>query len=258
MLNHIRIASSRLLLGILCLSLLFLSLHAFSFQLDTRVRVAGSSSIRVAPPEPKQHNDDIDMETSYIQQQQQQQEEGLDLETYMTLPVEQYVLVPMPLNAKLSRQDDAFLLTVPPLQFFSLKVQPLVTAQVQLTPNQVTITSTQCRLQSPDHSESSYLERVQLNDRFQFCATTTLTWNTTEHCIFADTHIQVDVDPPPPFGKLPRRLLETTGNAAMRISMNYIIQSFLRGLAQDYQKWAHNSEYRQARESLSASIVQQQ
>ena len=195
------------------------------FQFDTKVRVTSSSSIHVPP----------------------QSDNAVNLEKYMTLPVEQYVLVPMPMNSKLSRQDDHFLLTVPPLQFLSLQVQPFVTAQVQMTPTQVVITSTDCQLQCPD--EASYLERVQLNDRFRFVQTTTLTWD--ESNIFAKAQIKVDVDPPPPFHKLPRRLLQATGNAAMRLSLNFLIVSFLKGLAKDYEHWAQNADYRQARQELS-------
>ena len=205
--------------------------NALAFQLDTKVRVQSSRSI-------------------HVEKSAAAAGSAVNLNTYMTLPVEQYVLVPMPLNAKLSKSDDEFLLTVPPLKFFNLEVQPLVKAQVILEADKVVITSHQCRLQSPN--EASYIEKVNLNDRFQFQAQCVLTWDEQEdHTIFAHTQIHVDVDPPPPFSKLPRSVLEATGNAAMRISMNYIIQSFLKGLAMDYQKWAHDDEYRQTRRALS-------
>ena len=214
------------------LIILFFLKCTVAFDLATKVRVQSNNSIQVIRPE----------------QPSSPLRPDISLESYMTLPVEQYVLVPMPLNAKLSRQDDEFLLIVPPMNFFNLQVQPIVTASVILEPNQVVISSKKCRLNSPT-GESSYIEKVRLNDRFQFYASCTLSWDTEN--IFASTKIKVDVDPPRPFDKLPRKLLETTGNTAMRLSMNYIIRSFLKGLSQDFYRWSEDEEYREQRGALS-------
>eukprot|EP00977_Amphora_coffeiformis_P011839 scaffold2903_cov170-Amphora_coffeaeformis.AAC.16 len=255
---------------------------ALTFRLDTKVRVHGSSSISVPPPPSHDNNNNK-------QEEDRQHKHKTSLNTYMTLPVEQYVLVPMPLNSKLSRvesknHENEFLLQVPPIQFWSLQVQPLVTAQVVLDPDRVRITSNQCRLQSP---EESYIERVRLNERFNFSVSCTLTWEdddeeeeveekeeydnsrqqqydeekiTGKRMIYAETQIHVNVDPPRPFHRIPKSALEAAGSAAMKVSMNYLIRSFLRGLVQDYHKWASDPTYRTQRaslSSLSSSLVQQ-
>jgi len=253
---------------------------ALSFRLNTKVRVHGST--RIAVPSPPSH--DSNSHEREIQQCK------TDLSTYMTLPVEQYVLVPMPLNSKLSRlesnnHENKFLLQVPPIRFWNLQIHPLVTAQVVLESDKVHITSNQCLLQSP---EESYIERVRLNERFDFSVSCTLTWKDHDDddyddgydievekhdnsqredvgednsvrqkmrngMIHAETQIHVNVDPPPPFHRIPRSALETAGNTAMRISMNYLIRSFLRGLVEDYHIWASDATYRAQRASLSLS-----
>ena len=62
---------------------------------------------------------------------------GLSLSRYMRLPVEQYVDVPLPMNASMSRvgsgegdEDGLFELAVPGLEFFWLEVQPRVRVRV--------------------------------------------------------------------------------------------------------------------------------
>jgi hypothetical protein len=212
-----------------------------AFELDTKIRVQSRKRIEVFVPPPAADSPFPDEE----------KKQNLSLGTYMTLPVEQYVLVPMPLNADLSRKNDEFCLTVPPMTFFGLQVQPVVSANVILQPNQVVISASKCRLESVTE-ESSYIDDIRLNERFTFEASCTLTWEESPTpSILASTQIHVDVDPPSPFSKLPKKLLEKTGNAAMRLSMNYIIKSFLKGLSKDYCRWARDADYREMRETLS-------
>lgn len=223
-----------------------LSLHlGCAFELDTNIRAKSRKRINVDLPPP------APAEITFAEEKKR----DLSLETYMTLPVEQYVLVPMPLNAVLSRDDDAFRLTVPTMTFFNIKVQPVVSASVILKENQVVISSSKCRLEAPT-GEPSFIDDVRLNERFEFSASCTLTWaETPTPRIFASTEIHVEVDPPSPFDKLPKRILEKTGNAAMRLSMNFIIKSFLKGLSKDYCRWARDAEYREMREALSHNQV---
>ena len=64
----------------------------------------------------------------------------LSLASYMRLPVEQYVDVPLPLGAKMTkyfdetiREDEGFFeLTIPGLKFFTLEVKPVVRVKVSV------------------------------------------------------------------------------------------------------------------------------
>jgi hypothetical protein len=216
--------------------------------------------------------------------------DNVTLTDYMRLPVEQYVLIPMPLGSNLRKLErdlslspsslintsetcttTEFELTVPTIKFFKLSLQPVVYATVQPYPNQVIISSTKCLLLGG----SPFIEKVQLNDRFDFSVNTTLTWEddyltTTnddtisnhdnlrevkkqqqERVINAETCICVNIDIPKPFNTIPKRLIERAGNAAMKVSLHYIQTNFVNNLAIDYIKWSSDSNYRQYRASLS-------
>jgi len=231
---------------------------------DTKVNVDGKATVLITPP-PLQHHTNSN---------------NVTLTHYMQLPVEQYVLIPMPLgsslttrgrvndnNQKLSSNTE-FELVVPTITFFSLSLTPVVYATVQPQENQVIISSNQCILRG-----SPFIEKVQLNDRFDFFVNTTLTWaddttlahyqngdkdiyaNSTACSITAETCIKVDVDVPRPFNTIPKRIIERTGNAAMHISLRYIQASFVDNLAIDYNKWSTDEEYRKYRASLSEKVV---
>jgi len=220
------------------------------FNLDTKVRVNGQAVTNVPIISPT-----TDTTNEYTG----------TLTEYMTLPVEQYALVPMPLNSTLSRlpggTTSEFELKVPPINFLGLEVQPVVEAEVALEPNRVIISSQKCRLNG-----SPFLLRVKMNERFDFRAKAELTWNDTasishdhsvvgsaptENSISAQASIEVDVDRPMPFNAIPKRAVEKMGNTAMRLSMGFVLRSFLRGLSTDYQRWANDPNYRANRSLLT-------
>ncbi|KAL7484741.1 hypothetical protein ACHAW6_010358 [Cyclotella cf. meneghiniana] len=288
-------SSSAIILVILTLAISTLSPTAHSFSLttapsnrfDTTVAVDDKCTVHVHPP-PHARADNV------------------TLTTYMRLPVEQYVLIPMPLGSSLTRvggcnndwrqqsnyladgddnaveptcrsTEELFELVVPTIKFFSLSLQPVVYATVQPQFHRVIISSNKCILHG-----SPFIEKVKLNDRFIFQVRTTLTWNdalsrnqnmptnfdrgtqqiamrhrdkletmSASCSISAETCIHVDVDVPRPFRSIPKAILQSTGNAAMKVSMKYIQASFLQNLARDYEKWAYDLEYRKFRASLS-------
>lgn len=218
---------------------------------DTKVAVAGIATVAITPP-PIHHG----------------LTRNLTLTHYMQLPVEQYVVVPMPLGSSLNRIEKStdhpsdcteFELVVPTISFFQLSLQPVVYAKVQPHHDRVVISSTKCLL-----GGSTFIEKVKLNDRFDFSVNTTLTWEDSfykssidkhggvECSITSETCIKVDVDVPRPFRSIPKRLLERAGNAAMRVSLNYIQANFVNNLAEDFKTWATNHDYRNYRASLSA------
>jgi hypothetical protein len=252
---------------------------------DTKVIVNGRATVVIDTlPPPRQQQDDDDNNAL---------SDNVTLTDYMRLPVEQYVLIPMPLGSNLRKLESnigessasslmnasenctttEFELTVPIIKFFKLSFQPVVYATVQPYPNQVIISSTKCIL-----GGSPFIEKVKLNDRFDFSVNTTLTWEdnddyylttTTnniisnhdnlrevkkqqqERVIHAETCICVNIDIPKPFNTIPKRLIERAGNAAMKVSLHYIQTNFVNNLAIDYIKWSSDSTYRQYRASLS-------
>ena len=109
-----------------------------------------------------------------------------------------------------------------------------------------------------------FISKVHLNERFDFCVTAELMWNddtTTKNnvpassssetaaldssTIFAIAGIEINVDVPRPFNAIPKRVIIPTGETAMQVTLNYLLGSFLQGLAEDYQLWANDSKYRQ-------------
>ena len=56
-----------------------------------------------------------------------------------------------------------------------------------------------------------------------------------------------DVAPPGPFRAMPRGLLQTTGNAVMRVATDQVLRGFLRTLIRDYDAWGSDAAYRDRR-----------
>ena len=161
----------------------------------------------------------------------------------MQLPSSQYVCIPLPARATLTRQvSDEFLLKMPQIQFFDLVVLPQVYCNVITEDDQVTISSTKCTLGGSYAAE-------KLNDCFKFSVVTKFRWidNSNDRRILSTSDILVYVDPPLPFSLLPQRVLETTGNYVMKQALDFIEQSFITSLANDYKRWATDPLYRKQR-----------
>jgi len=174
----------------------------------------------------------------------------------MQLPVEQYCGIALPMKAKLMPAVEVwpervganeFALRVPPLQFLlpgvPLIVEPLVFAQVCTQPSCVEISSDECTL-----SGSPFVESLRLNDRFTFRVRTRLTWNdSATPTMRAESTIEADVETPPLFALVPRRLLERIAASAMSLVLQQLQGTFVRNLAADYAQWATDPRYREAR-----------
>jgi len=269
---------------------------------DTKVSVEGKSiATVVSPPSSFQSLSGEDLDGS------NNNDDDVTLSNYMRLPVEQYVLIEMPLGSSLTKLDnknnninatassldngEEFELVVPEITFFNLTLQPVVLCTVQPLEDKVVIVSDQCFLRG-----SSFIEKTRMNERFDFSVRCTLTWydeqtlvtvkdkeqsaedesdsknkfrfrnredtasndddetncNSSSSSITVTTSIDVDVDVPRPFSSIPKFVIERTGNAAMKLSLKYIQANFARNLAQDYEKWATDGEYRRYRASLSS------
>jgi hypothetical protein len=145
---------------------------------DTKVAVEGKSTASVVPPPPPPliaYDGSTDV----------------TLSNYMRLPVEQYVLIEMPLGSSLTKRDnhnattaaaaayrssnedggEEFELVVPEITFFNLTLQPVVLCTVQPMEDKVVIFSDNCFLRG-----SPFIEKTRLNERFDFRVRCTLTW----------------------------------------------------------------------------------
>ena len=74
-------------------------------------------------------------------------------------------------------------------------------------------------------------------------------------CISGWADIGVGVDPPGPFALLPKKVTEKVGDAVMRTTLKALQTVFLKGLGEDYKKWATDEEYRAAREIAAAEAA---
>lgn len=207
------------------------------------VRKRGGSQLSMA------FNTFVRVESNYEAKCATKTDPGVSLTDYMRLPVEQYVCLQMPLNATLERMaNNQFNLTVPPVRFFHLDVSPVLICDVTQTADSVQIASKQCILRG-----SNYV--VGLNGCYNINVVTKFQWTDTaeKRSIQSSSKIYVEVDPPKPFKYFGKTILESTGSLAMSIALRQIENAFVQSLAKDYERWANDAQYRQARANSGSS-----
>jgi hypothetical protein len=205
--------------------------------------------------------------------------ENLSLDFYMRLPVDSYVVLPLPYGIKLERlpskgkngrpseesycgakTDNYFLLRVPPVEFPGIMVEPKVYCTVQ-TPDEVfgrrpavVVRSCRCVLSG----DSPIIAATKLNERFTFEIETCIKWDEAtrdsndaqgtrgispcqQRTLTAESKLEVKVDPPSLFRVLlPKRALESVGRAAMSFAVKQVESCFINALMNDYEDWAGN------------------
>ena len=177
------------------------------------------------------------------------------LEEYMQLPASQYSCVPMPLNSSLNRIHgtlDQFELKVPPIKINlpiapTVEVRPLVVAKVDVAKDHVLIISSSCEING-----SKIIQDLNINDFFDFLVQVCLTWDTSSaSSITAKSKIELDLKPLPGIFKvIPTNVLENVGNNAIRLSLKYLQNNFMKSLGKDFERWSVDEEYRMEREKL--------
>jgi len=249
---------------------------------------------------------------------------GTSLADYMTLPVSQFALIPMPVGAQLRMVDGGaeeaaqgpacsladrvrlFELLVPPLGFNFPLLPPLrliprvkltVTPADRETGRPVTLCSFSCVLEGGAMADA-------FNSRFTIVVREEIGWREPgghtvsgvlldrmgesgagnegalddcaepDDCDFdADllgdgeegrpggeaiiswVDVSIMVDPPPPFDRLPSRILTGTGNAVVGLALRSLMDSFSRELASDYEHWRSDPDYRSERAAVVGSCV---
>eukprot|EP00873_Tetraselmis_striata_P026357 jgi/Tetstr1/446621/TSEL_034145.t1 len=228
-------------------------------NVSSRAPRFGQSNVRCAanriegsPDEKKSYRVTVTAADKLTVPTSRRHDEGASLDSYMRLPVSNYVNIPLPLDAKLERiDDDVFSLSAPKLQFFNLWVQPVVKTRVVSCEDMVQISAMECVL-----SGSQMVTDLRLTEAIQFSVETQFTWETNPPSITSNSEIKVLVDPPGPFALLPTSQLESSGNSVMRMMLGVLQKTFISELAKDYDRWAVDGEYRDTRAGRPAGAVQ--
>jgi len=198
--------------------------------------------------------------------------EGVCLEDYMTLPVEQYVLLPGLEAERLA--DGQFLFTGPRLRLFSVWIQPLVTMQVASNKAERTVrlSATSCEIRG-----SELIEKTRLNERFHMQMESEITWAVGDGAAAAATEAEAEeaeeglcapeniaaiynkvslnvwAEVVPPFSWMPRRPLEASTSSILQGVIPTLQKLFLKQLSEDYLKWSTDADYRLERSKLSSA-----
>jgi len=182
------------------------------------------------------------------------------LEEYMRLPVEQYAVLD---GANIERLTaNTFRLTVPRLEFFDAWIEPVLEVEVNLQsrPGQhpkVVMTARHCKIHGSD-----FVEQFNLNKKFEMAFRAELKWRANQHLgggqakLMCKTGLEVYCEVTPPFNVLPRATLESGCNAVLGTFSPMIMRLFLSKLADDYSRWSTDEQYRDARRSGSAQMLQ--
>jgi len=167
------------------------------------------------------------------------------LNSYMKGLSQDFSVIKMPLGANLKKLSPTeYEILVPKIQLFEVWFAPRASASVRFLDHRMELASSQCLLEG-----SSHVNDLKLNDVFNLDVKVAFSWKESgsQPTIMSEASIDVDVDVPMPFALIPKPVLETTGNAAFAITLNLMLNGFVEGLAQDYDRWGRDAQLRQQR-----------
>lgn len=128
-------------------------------------------------------------------------------------------------------KDDQFRLTMRPLSFMSLSIQPTVDMRVWADSNAaINVKSIACKIRGVEYIN----QRFSLNLVGQLYPTQV---NQTTY-LKGKADLEVQVELPPPFLLTPKFLLEKAGNGLLLSVLSTIKQRLLHQLLLDYRNWA--------------------
>lgn len=194
---------------------------------------------------------------------------GQGLDDYMTLPVDQYADLPLPLGTYMEKlpapegtpaTDRLFQVVIPSLKFLTLEVRVYMQLRVELLPAThprgrcVHVTATGARV------EGDVADSLRINDNFVVEASTRIRWSNSSEGrggqaqISTDSATVVGVEPPGPFALLPLTTLEQAGGFVISGTVRVMQDVFVRSLADDYRRWATDAVYRGSRAAAVAAL----
>lgn len=132
-------------------------------------------------------------------------------------------------------KDDQFRLTMRPLNFMSLSIQPTVDMRVWADSDAaISVKSSACQIRGVEYIN----QRFSLNLVGQLYPTQV---NQTTY-LRGKADLEVQVELPPPFLLTPKFLLERAGNGLLLSVLSTIKQRLLHQLLLDYRNWATSQE----------------
>ncbi|PSB22210.1 DUF1997 domain-containing protein [Phormidesmis priestleyi ULC007] len=158
------------------------------------------------------------------------QEQPIPIAHYLRQP--QRVVTALAASSRIELlNDDQFRLTMRPLNFLSLSIQPTVDMRVWADSNgAINVKSIACEIRGVEY----------INQRFSLNLVGQLYPTQIEQTTYlkgrADLEVQVEL--PPPFLLTPKFLLERAGNGLLLSVLSTIKQRLLHQLLLDYRNWA--------------------
>jgi hypothetical protein len=154
------------------------------------------------------------------------------------VPIQHYLRQPQRLVHAIAERNqmeqlsqDCFRLKMRPLDFLSLKIQPIVDLKVWADPDgTVHITSIACEIRGLDYINQRFA--LDLKGKLYPCQTHGVTK------LYGRADLKVSVDIPLPFSLTPKPILEATGNSLLKSVLLRIKQKLMHQLLLDYQQWA--------------------
>ena len=170
------------------------------------------------------------------------------------IPIAHYLRQPQRVVAALaassrieSLKEDRFRLTMRPLNFMALSIQPTVDMRVWADSNAtINVKSIACEIRGVDYIN----QRFALNLVGQLYPTQV---NQTTY-LRGKADLEVQVELPPPFLFTPKPLLERAGNGLLLSVLSSIKQRLLHQLLLDYRNWATSQADVEAPSQLSFPI----
>lgn len=173
---------------------------------------------------------------------------GRSLRDYMALPASQYSTLD---GEKVERiGDDTFRCTLGSFEFFGFRLQPILTAQVDVKPDGAGCV---IRVVSAEMHGSGLVENI--NELFEVESVNRVGWaescnpGTGECQIHSETKVTVYLLVPRWF-PFTVKATERTGNFVVTQVVNQVVPRFLKQLKMDYETWAGGDDSREATGTL--------
>lgn len=166
----------------------------------------------------------------------------------MALPASQYSVLTAEQITRLS--DTSFKCTIPVMNFFGTKIQPVVYVDVVVYPE---LARSEIIVVKAETIGSDVA--LLINGTFNIAAVNTVFTSTdskNNRRLNSQTTLKIDVVIPPSIPvKLPARIMQSGGSFIMQSSLGVIVPTFVRILARDYQRWSAGDDSRKEVEGAS-------
>lgn len=127
--------------------------------------------------------------------------------------------------------QDCYRLTMRPLKFFALKIEPTVDLKIWADANgTIYLKSVGCELKGIETINEHF--DIQLQGTMQPCQVSGETY------LKGGAELGLKIFLPPPFSMMPQQIVESTGNSLLRSILLKMKQQLMQQLLLDYSQWA--------------------